>query len=811
MSFNLENLLVSNLSDPYYWGLIFVLIALAVITVVFMSDRVNMFLPKPFDTRLVNYLPFERILNDKKTILCQNGTLVRVFKVNGASIAFAKREVIQEFLEDRKKWIDSLSEISVETRIFTIREKIHSEKIDNNYNKLLKDISEKWNEAQNEIFMNTHYIVISVNDRKDAMKDLETASSNLKAILSNFGAEMLKEDGKSESPISFFAHIINPISRPNPRSQNIIYDRISELLVSDEIFFSNKGYIRFTSGNRTKYMAVVGIKQQSNIVDEQMLSDILAKNFEITVLHNLFPISKLKAQMVLVNQRKMASSTTFSYDVLRQFDDALALIEQGDEDHQTLVNYAETFFVSADSLEELDKAVFEIEKVCRLYGIVPVREGWIAQASWFSQFPTYDKYPRMYKMLSRAVATSFNFEKQPEGLSKCDWGEGPVAIFPTYQGTAYQFEFHVSEEPTAVAHTVAIGPTGQGKTTLYSFLAGQSLRFKDLKCFFFDRYRGAEIFTHAIGGSYVNFDGDTKDKDVKKTGVIAHLNPFRIDDNPENRAFLRRWLKEITLVNDATSEREIARAVTTAFDYLEPEKRSLKNLYKSCFSPAGKMRRELYRWVDDNQYGSLFNSENDSLDLSNRFTAFDFTYIFEDGTLAPAVVSYLMNRIQNITGRTGDPSLIIIDETAPMLQNPEFRKNFVIGLQEGRKKRQAYLAAFQQPNILDKLGIGEVIRGQCQTQIFFRNVQARVEDYETWNLTPKEMAFIQGKIFKDLKYAILFRKPSIDESVILNVDLSGLGPYLQIFNSGRKQVLLVEELRKIHGDKFVEVYLDSFK
>ena len=62
-----------------------------------------------------------------------------------------------------------------------------------------------------------------------------------------------------------------------------------------------------------------------------------------------------------------------------------------------------------------------------------------------------------------------------------------------------------------------------------------------------------------------------------------------------------------------------------------------------------------------------------------------------------------------------------------------------------------------------------------------------------------------------MKYAILFRKPTIGESVILNVDLSGLGPYLQIFNSGRKQVLIVEELRKLHGDKFVEVYIDSFK
>lgn len=811
MDFNLSQVLISNLSNAENILYIIGLIAVAVLVMVFLSSNSNWFLPKPFDTRLVNYLPFERILDDKKTILCLNGTLVRVFKVSGASIAFAKRETIQNFLEERKKWIDSLSEISIETRIFTIREKIRSEKLINNYNKILKDISEQWSKAQEEIFMNSHYIVISVNDRKDAMKDLDTATSNLEAILSNFGAKILKEDGKSESPLTFFARIINPISRPNPTSDNIIYDSISELLVSDEIFFSNKGYIRINSGSRTKYMAVVGIKQQSGEVDEQMLSDILSQNFEITVLHNLFPISKIKARFVLTNQRRMASSTTFSYDVLRQFDDALALIEQGDEDHQTLVNYAETFFVSAESLEELDKAVFEIEKICRLYGITPVREGWVAQASWFSQFPTYDKYPRMYKMLSRAVAASFNFERQPEGLSKCDWGEGPVAIFPTYQGTAYQFEFHVSDESAAVAHTVAIGPTGQGKTTLYSFLAGQSLRFKDLKCFFFDRYRGAEIFTYAIGGSYINFDGDTKDKDVKKGGVTAHLNPFRIDDTPENRAFLRRWLKEITLVNDANSEAEIARAVTTAFDYLEPNKRTLKNLYKSCFSPAGRMRRELFRWVDDSQYGMLFNSEADNLDLSNRFTAFDFTYVFEDETLAPAVVSYIMNRIQNITGRTGDPSLIIIDETAPMLQNPEFRKNFVIGLQEGRKKRQAYLAAFQQPNVLDKLGIGEVIRGQCQTQIFFRNIQARVEDYESWNLTPKEMAFIQGKIYKDLKYAILFRKPTIDESVILNVDLSGLGPYLQIFNSGRKQVLLVEELRKIHGDKFVEVYLDSVK
>ncbi|MDR1009232.1 MAG: hypothetical protein LBL52_03190 [Rickettsiales bacterium] len=798
-----------GLSDGYTLAVVLGIVGAGVLSAVFLSSRTGWFLPKPYDTRLADFLPFEKILGDRRTIICSDGSLVRVFKCDGASTAFARAETISNLLESRKRWIDSLSEISVECRIFTIRERVRSGQSLEPENRVLREISERWDKAQESVFINAHYIVISVNGRKDAMSDLDTATSNLEAMLSAFGVRALKEGGGGESPLVFFAHLINPISRPNPRSENMAFDSVSELLVSDEVFFSNKGVIRFASGGREKYMAIVGIKQQSNQVDEQMLSDILTLNFELVVLHNIFPISKLRAQLLLVNQRRMAASTTFSPDVLRQFDDALSLIEQGDEDHQTLVNYAETFFVAGNSPAELDKAVFEIEKICRLYGIVPVREGWVAEASWFSQFPTYDKYPRTYKLLSRAAAASFNFEKQPEGFSKCDWGDAPIAIFPTYQGTAYQFEFHVSEEPAAVAHTIPIGPTGHGNTTLYSFLAGQSMKFSDLKVFFFDRHRGAEIFTYASGGEYINFEGDTKDKDAVKGGRAAHLNPFRIEDTAENRAFLRRWLKEITLVNDAASEAEIARAVTTAFDYLEAPKRTLKNLYKACFAPAGKMRRELFRWVDDNQYGLLFNATDDTLDLSSAFSTFDFTYLIEDETLAPAVVSYIMNRIQNITGRTASPSLIIIDETAPMLANPEFRRNFVAGLQEGRKKRQAYLAAFQQPNVVDKLGIGEVIRGQCQTHIFFRNVQARAEDYANWNLTPKELAFIQGKLYKDLKYAILFRKPSNNESVILNVDMSGLGPYLQLFNSGRKAVLLAAELRKLHGDKFVEVYLDQ--
>lgn len=98
------------------------------------------------------------------------------------------------------------------------------------------------------------------------------------------------------------------------------------------------------------------------------------------------------------------------------------------------------------------------------------------------------------------------------------------------------------------------------------------------------------------------------------------------------------------------------------------------------------MRRELYRWINPDQYGNIFNAEHDSLDLSsNRFVAFDFTEIFDDDTLAAASISYIMHRIQSESTETGAPALIMIDETAPMLKHEMFRDNFIKGLQEGRK------------------------------------------------------------------------------------------------------------------------------
>jgi len=393
----------------------------------------------------------------------------------------------------------------------------------------------------------------------------------------------------------------------------------------------------------------------------------------------------------------------------------------------------------------------------------------------------------------------------PTGIKNSDWGSGPLVVFPTAQGTPYQFQFHVSDKPASVGHTLTIGPTGGGKTTLFSFLIAQSLRHQKLKAFFFDRNKGAEIFTLAVDGKYITMNG--KEKDSKEDSFLTHLNPLKMPDTAANRAFLKRWLSMITGQTDVLSNDEIARAVSVNFDYLSSKDRLLKNLYESCFSSNGKMRGELKKWVDPLQYGDIFNENEDTLDLNARLTTFDFTEILQDEVLAPAVISYILHRINNVTVSGGNPSLIMIDETAPMLENKMFRDNFVAGLQEGRKNRQAYMVAFQRANVLDKLGIGDVVRGQTQTVLFFRNPAADVSDYEKWNLNPLEMAFIQGKAYPNLKRAVLLLRRVNNESVILNTELGGLGNLLRLFESGRKSVLLAEELYKNYGDSFVAEYL----
>ncbi|MCL2757714.1 MAG: hypothetical protein FWE64_00120 [Alphaproteobacteria bacterium] len=749
------------------------------------------------------YLPFDSILADGVTIRLRNGTMVRAFKFEGIQTSMKDDKEKEKLLDLRAQLLNQIRDPHAILRFLAIRDK-ESDKTDYEFDQpTLQKIYNRWNNQGLKIFRNNYYLVLSVSG-SGALEKLNQYTNYVESILAAYRAKLLRHVDR-DNFANLFARILSPVTKPRIARADA---RMNDMMTVDSVEFLDSGFVRYSSGGDKRIAALCSFKTAPDYMDETFFDEVNTIRAEIITM-NSFQVLGIAGTETAVRQSLSGADSNNSNEgvIAAQLGEAVHAMDENISGNQSLVNYYPLFIVFGESEDALAASVAEFKKICAGHGISPVIENFATKVSWFAQIPGFDVFPRVFKLLSKTAAISTPMSSVPVGIPNSDWGPGPLVVFPTAQGTPYQFQFHVSEAQGAVAHTLTIGPTGGGKTSLFSFLIAQSLRHPRLKAFFFDRNRGAEIFTLATGGKYMTFQGKSKDSDVIGVGAQVQLNPLKMEDSVSNRAFLRRWLSMISGQSDPASLDEIARAVSVNFDYLDIKDRKLSNLWTSCFSSDGAMRPALKKWADPLQFGSVFNENRDTLDLFSRLTTFDFTEILADDTLAPAVMSYLIHRINQITVANGHPSLIMIDETAPMLQNKMFRDNFITGLQEGRKNRQAYMAAFQRANILDKLGIGDVVRGQAQTIIFFRNPAADTADYEHWRLNPLEMAFIQGKAYPNLKYAVLLSRPVNGESVVLHTDLIGLGPYMRLFESGRSSVLLAEELYKQYGTEFVEEYL----
>lgn len=777
--------------------LIMAVIFVFIILMMYMPALTRRIFPKFGYANYASYLPFKTVYNDD-SISLTDGSLIRVYRVAGVQTSMQDDATKEKFLELRAQLFNQIRDQSAVLRFYMVRDAV-DEVADYEFDQpVLQKIYDKWHEQGLRIYNNSYYIVLSVSG-SNAREKLNQYSNYIESILAAYKPTLLRNNTK-DNMAKFFGRILSPITKPSP----VVCDqRISDVVTVDDVEFLNDGLVRYTSGGQQSFAATISFKSSPDYLDEEFFNTVSTIQTEMICMNAFGIMGAADVEMVMRQRRATAEEKEGSTE--EQISAAQSAMDENISGNQSLINYYPLFILFGGTQESLQKNIDEFKKIAASFGVSPIVETFAAKVSWFAQIPGFDVFPRSFKMLSKTAAISIPMSSQPTGIKNSDWGQGPLVVFPTAQGTPYQFQFHVSDKPAAVGHTLTIGPTGGGKTTLFSFLIAQSLRHKKLKAFFFDRNKGAEIFTLSVGGKYITMQGKEKEKSL--IDFQTHLNPLKMPDSAANRAFLRRWFAMISGQNDANSADEIARAVSVNFDYLQSNDRLLKNLWESCFSSSGNMRAALKKWVDPLQYGDMFNETADTLDLDSRLTTFDFTEILQDEVLAPAVISYILHRINSVTVSGGNPSLIMIDETAPMLENKMFRDNFIVGLQEGRKNRQAYMVAFQRANVLDKLGIGDVVRGQAQTVLFFRNPAADLNDYAHWNLNPLEMAFIQGKAYPNLKRAVLLSRPVNGESVILNTELGGLGNMLRLFESGRSSVLLAEELYKQFGNNFVAEYL----
>ncbi|MAC11067.1 MAG: hypothetical protein CMN74_02310 [Sphingorhabdus sp.] len=800
-------------------GFIFAAIAVAAALAFVVPAISRKFIPSPKATRLGDHIKFNKMDRDGRIIIGEDNLHTAVLSVRGVDLRFNESAQQQQYLQARENWLDQMSKEGIRVRIFLIRDRLPRAANYENTHGVMKRVSETWASNLPEALSTEYYIVLSHKSKQGMDTVLDEAIEQTKSILSDYQVvELLDrlesteylEDGidldeiryEKLTPAAFFGRMLSPVSRPVPFTKELRGD-LSYAITTDNVRYdSDLGMFEFSSGSQKRYAATLVIEEWPTAMSEAFMLELLSNPVEFTVCHDVLPIGKTKAMAEIAWKAKMAPGLNPGSDSAEQFYEVETALQPGSEEEQEIFSVQTLITIYGDTPEDVLKARSAVNQM-RSVGITPVWPKHTMVQHWFSQFPGFDSQSRSMSLLTGEVGILSTFHLSPSGELNSDWGQGPIAMFQTIEGAPYAFQFHAPGGGSPpLGHCVSIGPSGAGKTTLITFLASMALRHPDLKTFFFDRGRGCEVVTKALDGAYLFFDGDQDKNPVS-------LNPLQIEDNGENRQFLQEWLRMIGDVKEDDYEfaSQISDAVELIFDpQIDRKYRNLRHLYTTMFPAKSELRERFTAWTNPSQYGSIVCAPEDALDISQRVGGFDFTNILTDQKLGPAMVSYLMHRI--LVEAKGDPRLIFIDETEPLLRNENFQFRYRKLLQEGRKERQVIISCFQRPTAPQELGLGDVIRGQCPTVFFFRNPAADEEDYADWRLTQRELDFVLGRSFKKKKYAVLVKRyGEVGESVILDTNLSALGPLMNIYHSGRRNVQLMEEMERLHGKDALNHYL----
>lgn len=796
--------------------------ALAVIAAGAIPRVLDRMLPPASVDELWTFLPFERVAADRKTVVCGKRHL-RVIELEGAEITLASDGRHRQLFEQRCQYINELAESGLErVKFLTLKQRIGLERTLRPRVAVVREMDERWEANFVAPTRLAHYLILVAKAKtaEEMRALLDQAELSALSALAEYGPKVMeepeavdpdayeREEDKPRGPLKPFAQVLSPISLPNPMGRRCV-GRLSALMATDDVDFSDVargGLIRFGHGTERRHAAVVGWRDCGDKTSEGVMRELSALPCEMMIYHVVEPIPTAPALIALQKDSLAAPTAHLSLSAKAEYEAVIKKVEglTSGEARSTVCQYAMHVVPICRSEAELREMVKEVTKILRMTTGTAVTMGVMAQPSLLSMVDDEYAYPRRYRFLSENAAANLYPQRSVRGNVRSDWCDEPVAWLRTLNGDPYPFQFHVSDAKEAVGHVCVVGTTGSGKTTLMTFLAAMAGRVPRLRTYLFDRLYGMKVFTQCAGGRYLDFD--------QRDGEPL-FNPLHMPDTGPTRAFLLRWLQEITGQTDAVSRREFSQMIELVYGMKIPMRtRALKHLAQPSFSSTGQARLALEPWVDDAQYGRMFNAESEALNLeSSRLTAFNMTAVLNDDKLAPAVVSYLVHRVQSLSMETRDPSLIVLDECASLMRNKLFAEDFLsTGLREGRKLRQAFALCFQTPSSLMETGQHQVILDQCHTKIFFRigtDSENAVEQYKPFGLNQAEIDFLTRRTFKNYPYAVLIAR-SDGTSAMVDTDNRSLGPYANMFKSGTESVGRLDDLlRSLPRDQAIRSYL----
>jgi type IV secretion system protein VirB4 len=622
---------------------------------------------------------------------------------------------------------------------------------------------------------------------------MENLHQQVKRTLSAYGPSRLGEYRHNGVTYSrqqeFYAYLINghwwriPVKRLP----------LHKYLALSRVFFGNEiMQTRDTWG--TTYSAFVDIKDYADFSEPGILNTMLGLPCEYVETHSFSPMHALDAKSVLKLQRnRMISSQDNSVSQLEQLDEAMDGVASG---NFALGEYHYLMQIKADNPESLKAARSSAIEGLQSAGFLGVPLDLVVDHAYASQLPgNWRSRPRSAHLSSRnfsGLCSMHNFS-----LGKRDgnpWGEA-VTILRSPASQPVYFNFHASPSDedsfgkSALGNCQIIGQSGGGKTVLALFLLMNLIKY-GTQMVFFDKDRGAEIAIRAAGGQYLSLE----------RGRPTGFNPFKMEPSETNILFWDDLVKFCSLLPNAPhsprEEAEISHAVR-AVALLPRSMRGFEAVLQNLPNvDANSVAERLRKWCSTGALGWALDCDNDLLEFeAGRTYGFDYTELLDDPLTCPAVMMYLMFRVENLID--GRRFAFFMDEYWKALSVSYF-EDFAKNKQKTIRKQNGFgVYMTQSPSDTLRSPIARALIEQTATFIFLPNPTADYRDYvEGFKLTETEFELV--KSLGEGSRMFLVKQGSTVS--IATLDLRGFDDELKILSGTTANVEKLDQLRKRLGD-----------
>jgi len=631
--------------------------------------------------------------------------------------------------------------------------------------------------------------IIEKERHDDNLKALNEAVTNLTAVLSHYRPELLgikeTEHGIFSKNLSFLSYLIN-LEKNDIR---LPCGGIAEYLPFKRISFGRESFeIRGAAPGDIRLGAMLSLKEYADGTGPGMTDSLLRLPHEFVLSQSFGFVDRQAALSVMRDtKRKLIAGEEGASSLEEEMDKAIDDLASG---HASFGEHHLSIAVTGRNASELDRAVSDCIGAFTNLGIVTVREDINLEPAFWAQLPgNFSMIARRALISNKNFAGFASLHNFPSGRKAGNhWGDA-ITKLETTSGTPYWFNFHTRD----VGNFTIIGPTGTGKTVLLTFLNAQAQHLKP-RTIYFDKNRGAEIYLRVIGANYT----------AVKSGIPTGFNPLQLPDTPENRSFLRDWIRLLLTIDhdeplSAHDIELIADAVNANFE----EPLTHRRLHFLSELLAGhetqhkiSLSSRIAVWHGNGERAWLFDNKDDVLSLENSNIGFDLTSILDDRISRTPWLLYVFHRIAQCLD--GKRTIIMLDEGWKMLDDPLFALRIKDWMKTIRKQNGMLGFATQSAKDALNSSVGDAIIEQSSTQIFLPNARALENDYcEGFGLSRREW-----KIIRELSpesRCFLLRHGT--ESVIARLDLSGLENFISVLSGRTGSVRFMHELMDRYGEK----------